>query len=94
MISNKNILTCRVAEGLGDVSKYPELFDQLAISTETRVGWNRQELRNLAGENMLRVMADVEKYRDLKALETKENSLPAAELVDHTCRGTTPAPAA
>lgn len=73
------------------MSKYPELFDKLAVTTETRTGWNRQELRNLAGENMLRVMAAVEKYRDdnveKNEIEIKENLIPAAELKNTACRG-------
>lgn len=75
------------------MSKYPELFDKLAVTTDTRTGWNRQELRNLAGENMLRVMAAVEKYRDdnveKNEIEIKENLIPAAELKNTACRGET-----
>ena len=41
--------------GLEDVSSYPRLFAELA-----RRGWTDAELRKLAGENMLRVMAQAE----------------------------------
>ena len=42
-------------EGLEDVSTYPALFIELA-----RRGWSDRDLRKLAGENILRVMRDVE----------------------------------
>lgn len=41
--------------GLEDVSTYPSLFAELS-----RRGWSESELRQLAAENMLRVMRDVE----------------------------------
>ena len=44
-----------VPEGLEDVSSYPDLFAELA-----RRGWSEQDLRKLAGENMLRVMREAE----------------------------------
>ncbi len=42
-------------EGLEDVSTYPALLAELA-----RRGWTDDELRKLAGENMLRVLRDAE----------------------------------
>ena len=42
-------------DGLGDVSTFPALFAELA-----RRGWKAAELRKLAGENILRVMARAE----------------------------------
>jgi membrane dipeptidase len=42
-------------EGLEDVSKFPALFAELA-----RRGWTEAEMRKLAGENFLRVFAQVE----------------------------------
>src|ERR1041385_7692519 len=42
-------------EGLEDVSTFPALFAELA-----RRGWTEAELRKLAGENVLRVMAQAE----------------------------------
>ncbi|HLB54956.1 MAG TPA: dipeptidase [Gemmatimonadales bacterium] len=42
-------------EGLEDVSTYPALFAELA-----RRGWKAQDLRKVAGENMLRVLARAE----------------------------------
>ncbi len=42
-------------QGLEDVSKYPVLFAELI-----RRGWSDADLRKLAGENMLRVLGEVE----------------------------------
>jgi membrane dipeptidase len=41
--------------GLEDVSKYPDLFAELA-----RRGWSDADLRKLAGENLLRVLKEAE----------------------------------
>ena len=41
--------------GLEDVSKYPDLFAELA-----RRGWSESDLKKLAGENLLRVFAQAE----------------------------------
>ena len=41
--------------GLEDVSTYPSLFAELS-----RRGWTEQDLRKLAGENVLRVMREAE----------------------------------
>jgi len=43
-------------EGLSDVSMYPNLFAELV-----RRGWTDDELRKLAGENLLRAFAEAEK---------------------------------
>jgi len=44
-----------VPEGLEDVTTYPALFAELS-----RRGWTEDELRKLAGENILRVMREAE----------------------------------
>jgi membrane dipeptidase len=44
-----------VVVGLEDVSKFPDLFAELA-----RRGWTEQDLRKLAGENLLRAFAQAE----------------------------------
>ena len=41
----------RTPTGLEDVSKYPALFEELRHR-----GWRDDELKNLAGLNLLRVM--------------------------------------
>lgn len=43
-------------EGLEDVSKYPDLFIELAER-----GWSREDLEKLAGKNIIRVFKDAEK---------------------------------
>ncbi len=45
----------RVVQGLEDVSTFPALFAELA-----RRGWSDQDLRKLAGENVLRVLRQAE----------------------------------
>jgi membrane dipeptidase len=45
-----------VIEGLEDVSTYPALFAELA-----RRGWTEDDLRKLAGENVLRIIETAEK---------------------------------
>ena len=42
-------------EGLSDVSTYPHLFAELI-----RRGWSDQDLKLLAGENVLRALAKAE----------------------------------
>ncbi|MGE0580559.1 MAG: dipeptidase [Steroidobacteraceae bacterium] len=50
-------------EGLSDVSMYPNLFAELI-----RRGWSDENLRKLAGENVLRAMTQAEKVaRELQA---------------------------
>lgn len=50
-------------EGLSDVSMYPNLFAELI-----RRGWSDNDLKKLAGENLLRAMGEAEKVaRELQA---------------------------
>lgn len=51
-------------EGLEDVSKYPDLFDKLAEPNHGYPAWTRDELKKLAGLNLIRVFKDVERVRD------------------------------
>jgi membrane dipeptidase len=59
----------RVPDGLEDVSKYPDLFDRLAKKGRGYEPWSRDELKNLAGMNLIRVFKDVEKVRDSMVTE-------------------------
>jgi len=52
-----------VPEGLNDVSFYPDLFTLLAEDP----AWTEENLRKLAGENLIRVFTDVERV-SLKTL--------------------------
>ncbi|XP_062558935.1 dipeptidase 1-like [Armigeres subalbatus] len=72
-------------EGLEDVSKYPDLFDMLAsgkfTTGETFVPWTREELRKLAGQNLLRVFKHVEQVRDdMRSVPPYEDIIPYAEF--------------
>ena len=51
--------TSELPNGMSDVSGYPLLFAELI-----RRGWNDADLRKLAGENILRVLREVEAARD------------------------------
>lgn len=64
-------------KGLEDVSKYPDLFDRLAEEGHGYEPWNREDLKKLAGLNLIRVFKDVEKVRDsLKKEEPVEDYIP------------------
>jgi hypothetical protein len=47
--------------GLEDVSKYPNLFERLAQLDEPK--WSTEDLKKLAGLNLIRVFKEVEKVR-------------------------------
>jgi membrane dipeptidase len=51
--------TTELPDGMRDVSGYPLVFAELI-----RRGWSDNDLRKLAGENILRVLRDVEATRD------------------------------
>jgi membrane dipeptidase len=53
-----------VPKGLEDVSKYPALFDKLAVGSDEFTPWSKDELKKLAGLNLIRVFKDVERVRD------------------------------
>jgi len=53
-----------VPEGLDDVSTYPALFDHLAEEGHSWVPWTADELKKLAGLNLIRVFKGVEAVRD------------------------------
>jgi membrane dipeptidase len=55
-----------VVQGLEDVSKFPDLFAELA-----RRGWSDSDLRKLAGENFLRVFAQAEAVSKRKQRESR-----------------------
>lgn len=68
--------------GLSDVSMYPNLFAELV-----RRGWSDADLRKLAGENLLRALAQAEKVA--KRLQSER---PASTL-RYLAPGATPPPA-
>lgn len=68
--------------GLEDVSKYPDLFDRLAESGHGYEPWTRNDLKKLAGLNLLRVMKEVEAVRDaLRHEEPYEDLIPYNDLI-------------
>lgn len=72
---------------MDDVSKFPDLFDMLAegryLNGSTYEPWTHDELRKLAGENLLRVFGDVERVRDsMVDVEPYEDLIPYQEFVD------------
>lgn len=82
----------RVPSGLEDVSKFPDLFDKLYEGGEDFEPWTKDELKNLAGLNLIRVFKQVEKVRDeLKYLKPIDDPVPYADLIENnanikTCR--------
>lgn len=72
-----------VVEGIEDVSRYPALFAELM-----RRGWSDAELRKLAGGNVLRVFAEVERVA-ATLQRTREPSTATIEALDGATR---PAP--
>nr|XP_027211607.1 dipeptidase 1-like [Penaeus vannamei] len=63
--------------GLEDVSKYPELFAELLQDPS----WSLQDLKKLAGLNLLRVFSRVEQVREDLALEkVSEEIIPIHDI--------------
>ncbi|KAK3594948.1 hypothetical protein CHS0354_009335 [Potamilus streckersoni] len=68
--------------GLEDVSKYPVLFAELINR-----GWTDEELRMLAGKNLIRVFTKVEQVRDnLRYDAPNEDLIPVKEELNVQCR--------
>ena len=66
-----------VVVGLEDVSKYPDLFAELA-----RRGWSESDLRKLAGENLLRAFAQAEAV-SLRLRRERPPSTATIQQLDH-----------
>jgi membrane dipeptidase len=66
----------RMPEGLEDVSKYPALFAELI-----RRGWKDEDLKKLAGKNLLRVMRQAEAAAQ-RAQKARRPSLATLESLD------------
>lgn len=64
-----------VVQGLEDVSRYPALFAELS-----RRGWNEADLRKLAGENVLRVLAQAEQVAARLQRTTRPSTKTITEL--------------
>jgi len=71
-----------VPEGLEDVSKYPALFDLLAEEGHDWKPWTRDELKKLAGLNLIRVFKEVEAVRDsLKNTKIIDDPVPYEDVI-------------
>jgi len=69
-------------DGLQDVSRYPYLFAELH-----RRGWTDDELKNVAGRNLLRVMRETEDVaRNLNGVYAQEDWVPKEAVADAPCR--------
>ncbi|XP_071531889.1 dipeptidase 1-like [Panulirus ornatus] len=67
----------RTPEGLEDVSRYPELFAELLRDPS----WSLQDLKKLAGLNLLRVFQRVEQVREeLLAVMPSEDIIPIHDI--------------
>ena len=73
-------------KGLEDVSSYPMLFAELMAD-----GWTIDELTKLAGQNLIRVLTDVEKVRDNQRLSGVKpyEDIPSALRADENFNCTT-----
>ena len=61
-------------EGLEDVSRYPNLFLELAER-----GWSEEDLGKLAGNNIIRVFKQVEEVQS-KIVDSQKLRLPLASI--------------
>lgn len=84
------------AKELSDVSKYPTLFDRLASepADDGSEPWSKEELRQLAGLNLIRVFRAVESVRDrLRDKSPIDEIIPYDDLLrdnpDQGCRSDT-----
>lgn len=59
------VFTDRFPQGLEDVSKYPDLIEELL-----KRGWTKEELRGILRENLLRVFKEVENVRVSRSVTT------------------------
>lgn len=68
--------------GLEDVSKYPDLFDRLAEEGHGYEKWDKDDLKKLAGLNLIRVFKAVEEVRDAMENEKAlENFIPYNDIM-------------
>ncbi|XP_070808968.1 dipeptidase 2-like isoform X1 [Pituophis catenifer annectens] len=70
----------RFPTGLEDVSKYPNLIEELL-----RRGWTKEELRGVLRENLLRVFKEVENVKKSSHERASEVEIPPGQ-VDQSCR--------
>ncbi|XP_050698809.1 dipeptidase 1-like [Eriocheir sinensis] len=69
----------KLPEGLEDVSRYPHLFAELMADPT----WTPEDLKKLAGQNLLRVMRDAERVREMmsqQGVAPHEWEVPSSQL--------------
>lgn len=66
-------------KGLEDVSKYPKLLDRLFNNKPNEPSWTDEDMKKLAGLNIIRVFKKVEKVRDELARKKME---PYEDLIE------------
>ncbi|KAG7175429.1 Dipeptidase 1-like 1 [Homarus americanus] len=67
-------------KGLEDTSKYPDLFAELLLDPS----WTDEDLKKLAGLNIIRAFREVEKVRDeLKCEDPWDQPIPREDIKDH-----------
>ncbi|XP_044283767.1 dipeptidase 1 [Varanus komodoensis] len=73
----------RVPQGLGDVSKYPDLVGELL-----RRNWTEQDVKRALAENLLRVLREAEKVRDdmAKSAVPPDDTPIAFQELEGACR--------
>ncbi|XP_042210732.1 dipeptidase 1-like isoform X2 [Homarus americanus] len=70
----------RPPKGLEDTSKYPDLFAELLLDPS----WTDEDLKKLAGLNIIRAFREVEKVRDeLKCEDPWDQPIPREDIKDH-----------
>ncbi|MDK2413783.1 hypothetical protein QHH03_32330, partial [Aphanizomenon sp. 202] len=63
-----------------DVSKYPYIFAELLLDPK----WTDEDLKKLAGMNLIRVFQEVERVRDQLASEAPWDAfIPPEDVADH-----------
>ncbi|KAG9341377.1 hypothetical protein JZ751_019483 [Albula glossodonta] len=71
----------RVPQGLEDVSKFPDLVAELV-----RRGWTDEEIKGALGDNLLRVLREVERVRDSLKNDRPDDVPIPYEQVENACR--------
>ncbi|XP_070508341.1 dipeptidase 1-like isoform X2 [Chironomus tepperi] len=69
-------------KGLEDVSKYPAIFDILAEGGKDWTAWTPEELKKLAGLNLIRIFREVEEVRDrMKNVDIIDDPIPYKDVM-------------
>ena len=76
-----NSIIFRTPDGAEDASQYPILFAALLESTE--VEWTPDDLAKLASKNLIRVLKEVENFRDeMQDMKPFQDWIPASDYLE------------